>query len=515
MKKTSLFAFLLVMLLLVACGGKKKEREPFSVPLVDVEHLTINLPTMPELDTTSAVRNDGTYDIIDLYELSDMHAMIDYNVSKGYFGFSGLANFIAAKRQENKGSILISSGDMWQGGAESNLTQGKIVAEAMRYVGFDCMTLGNHEFDWGKEVLSRNSNYFKDSMPLLAGNLQYKTDSTRPNFVQASKVILRGGYKIGVIGTIGAIEYSISKTVFDEFKLTSSYTFAQEEASRLKTEEGCNLVVWSSHENTELVNIPANVDIFFGGHEHKDYNLTKSNGSSILVPAMATLNYGEDIAHVEVKMDPSTKGIVSAEGEIIKGSSSTSYFNDETNIKSIFDQYRLETDKVKKYELNNVSGTFVKNQELANLSTKAMFDEFKDENTVAAFQNGNGGVRNDIKEGKVTYGDIYTAFPFDNEIVKFEIKGSDIANFFEGSNVRNLNLYCPTKKLSEFDTSKTYTMIATDYVCTNVLELSEDKFTRFAGTVIRDCVAKYIYNNSNLNSENFKSSLSDYSRPRY
>ena len=144
-----------------------------------------------------------------------------------------------------------------------------------------------------------------------------------------------------------------------------------------------------------------------------------------------------------------------------------------------------------------------------------MFDEFKDENTVAAFQNGNGGVRNDIKEGKVTYGDIYTAFPFDNEIVKFEIKGSDIANFFEGSNVRNLNLYCPTKKLSEFDTSKTYTMIATDYVCTNVLELSEDKFTRFAGTVIRDCVAKYIYNNSNLNSENFKSSLSDYSRPRY
>lgn len=513
MKKTSLFTLLLIPALLAGCGKNGKEpKGAFAVPLVDVENLQINLPQMPTLDTTSAVKNDGTYDIIDLYEISDMHAMIDSDSSKGYFGFDGISKFIKDKRNENKGTILLSSGDMWQGGAESNLTQGKIVAEAMRYVGFDCMALGNHEFDWGKDVLVRNSNYFKNDMPLLAGNLQYKADSTRPEFVGGSKVVERGGYKVGVIGTIGQIEYSISKTVFSDFKLASSYTFAQEEAQHLKNDLNCDVIVWLSHENTEqLSSVPQYVDAFFGGHEHKDYNLTKTNGSSVPAPALATRNYGQDIAHIELKINPSTKAVESASGDIINAASS--YMVSDPNIASLFSQYRVETDKVKQYELNNVSGKFRASSELANLSTKAMFETYKDENTLCAFQNGNGGVRTDLNEGKVNYGHIYTAFPFDNEMVRFEISGADVANFFDLSEVRSLNVYCPIRKLSQIDQSKTYNIITTDFVCTNYLNYSEDKFSRYAGSVIRDCVAKYIYDTNGLNAENFKS-INEYSRPR-
>lgn len=517
MKKSSILTLIVLPLLIGGCSKKSgSEKPPFEVPLVDIANLHITLPTMPTLDTTSPVKQEGGYDILDIYELSDMHAMIDYDASKGYFGFSGLANYMNAKRNDNKGTILISSGDMWQGGAESNLTQGKIVAEAMRYAGFECMTLGNHEFDWGKNVISRNSEYFKTEMPLLCGNLQYKADHSHPDFVAASKVVERGGYKVGVIGTIGeSIDYSISKSVFSEFELTSSYEFANTEATRLKS-EGCNVVVWTSHEKTETVAIPSNVDVFFGGHEHKDYNLVKSNGSSVPVPAMATMNYGQDIAHVTLKLDPSTKALVDASGELVAGSSSTTYMTQETNIASLFAQYRTETDKVKKYALNKVTGTFVKNAELANLSTKAMFEQYKDENTIWSFQNGNGGVRNDIS-GSVTYGDVYTSFPFDNEIVKFEIKGSDLENFWYNSkyeNPRNLNIYCPAKSYSEYDKSKTYNVVTTDYVCTNVLHMEEGEFTRFAGTVIRDCVAKYIYENSGLDAKNFSSALANYTRPR-
>ena len=518
MKKTLVPALLVLPLLVAGCSKKGSEKPSFAVPIVDVDKLVINLPTMPTLPTDS-VKTVGEYDYIDLYELSDMHAMIDRHVDtdseKAYFGFDGLANFIKAKRQDNPGTLLLSSGDMWQGGAESNLTQGKIVAESMRYCGFEAMTLGNHEFDWGKSILSRNSAYFKNDMPLLCGNLKYKEGGQRPDFVVPSKVVTRGAYKVGVIGTIGStIEDSIAKSVFNEFELSSSYTFAQTEAARLKSEEHCNVVVWCSHEDTETVSAPNGVDVFFGGHEHKDVNTTKSNGSSIPAPAMATRNYSKDIAHVELKFNHSSNELVSATGELINASDSSAYLVEESNIKSIFDQYRVETDKAKQYQLSNVSGKFVANAELANLSTKAMFEEYKDENTICAFQNGSGGVRSDIEAGMVTYGSVYQAFPFDNEIVKFEIKGSDIPRLFE-EKARNLNVYCTAKKFSEYDSSKTYNIVTTDFVCTNYLKYEESQFTRFAGTVIRDCVAKFIYNNSGLDAKNFSSALSDFTRPRY
>ena len=38
---------------------------------------------------------------------------------------------------------------MFQGAAVSAMTRGKVVADIMNYIGFDAMTLGNHEFDWG------------------------------------------------------------------------------------------------------------------------------------------------------------------------------------------------------------------------------------------------------------------------------------------------------------------------------------------------------------------------------
>ena len=157
MKKVS-FLVLALPLLLVGCStgskekGCKKDYSSFEIPVVDVDHIQINLPTMPVLDQGTVKREEGL-DIIDIYEMSDFHAMIDYDASKGYFGLSGLANFMKEKRDANGGTILVSSGDMWQGGAESNLTRGKVVQEAMRYIGFDSMSMGNHEFDWGETAI--------------------------------------------------------------------------------------------------------------------------------------------------------------------------------------------------------------------------------------------------------------------------------------------------------------------------------------------------------------------------
>lgn len=522
MKKSSLIMLLLIPLL-VGCNGKSKRKSGggggrvFEVPVVDLANLHINLPEMPTLDKTSPVKRDGSNDIIDIYEVSDMHAMIDFNIEKGYWGFSGLANFFNEKRSDNPGTIVVSSGDMWQGGAESNLTRGKVVAEAMRYVGFESMALGNHEFDWGEDVMKQNAERFTQDMPILCGNLVDTRTSARPTYIQPSTVIERGGYKVGVIGTIGAIETSIAKTMFANFRLTSSTEFAKEEAKRLKESEHCDVVVWCSHENAIQMTPPENVDVVFGGHEHNDINQT-AEGASVghEVPKLATKNYGESIAHATLEIDPSTKAVVSATGELLKTTENTElrkYLVDEAKVKNLLDQYKDATSEVKKYELNKVSGTFRKDFELANLSCKAMYEMFKLDNCVCALQNGTGGVRIDIEPGMVTYGDVYTAFPFDNEIAYFTVKGSNIGTFFDRGSVKNVEKYVSKTKLSEYDSNTDYTFITTDYVCTNILKMTENQFTKIAGSVIRDVVAEYIFKHSGLKASAFSSDLPNFQAP--
>ena len=518
MKKTSISMLFVLPLLLVGCsrsGGEKTPKAPFEVPVVDVEHLQINLPPMPSFDTTAACKKDGTYDVIDLYEMSDMHAMIDFNTDKGYWGFSGIANYLKEKRQDNPGTILISSGDMWQGGSESNLTRGKVVAECMRYVGFESMCLGNHEFDWGEEVLEHNSTYFSQEMPLMCGNLVDKRTNARPTYLRGSRVIERGGYRIGVVGTIGSIEYSIAKAAFANFTITNSAEYATTESARLRSEENCDIVVWTSHEEaSDSMVVPAGVDVIFGGHTHENINKSVLNPTlGHMVPILETQNYGYSLARAELKIDPSTKKVVEATGYNVNAVDNKSYLVDETNVKDLVDQYKAATSVVKQYELNKVTGTFVAEEELANLSCKAMFDSYNDGTFFCALQNGNGGVRSDVEAGMVTYGDIYTAFPFDNEVVTFEVAGNKLRDFFEKSGVRGCNKYVDKTSFSEVDKSKTYKIVTTDFVCTNKLNMSESSFTPLAGSVIRDVVAKYIYETNGLKAANFSSNKPNYQAP--
>ncbi len=523
MKKSSLLMLLVLPLLVGGCSRRAKEKEnkpPFEVPVVDLSTLHVTLPEMPTWDKTSAVKNDGTYDIIDIYEVSDMHAMIDFDTRTDheYFGFSGLANYFSEKRADNKGTIVVSSGDMWQGGSESNLTRGKVVAECMRYVGFEAMCLGNHEFDWGEEILQQNAGYYKDDMPLMCGNLIDKRTNAMPTYLVPSTIIERGGYKIGVIGTMGSIEYSIAKAAFENFMLSSSATFAKTEAARLKNEEHCDAVIWLSHENAKNLAIPENIDAMFGGHEHDDVDEEVTEGANVTsvghsIPRLATKNYGQTIAHAQLKFNPSTKAVAEASKELILAKNSFSYMKDETNIKNLIDQYKEATKAVKSYELNKISGDFRKDKELANLSCLAMYEAYKDETTVCALQNGDGGVRTDFSTGMITYGDVYTAFPFDNEIVSFKVKGSKIEDFFDRTGVRSCNKYVSKTKLSDYDTSVEYTIITTDYVCTNILKMYENEFTRFPSTVIRDTVAEYIYSHSGLNASNFSEKKPNYNAP--
>ena len=93
---------------------------------------------------------------LNIFELNDTHGYIEQN-EHGKGGLSNVAKMIDDVRYQNTldDVVLIANGDMFQGTAISNVTDGLSVIEAMNEMDFDMMGIGNHEFDWGINKILR------------------------------------------------------------------------------------------------------------------------------------------------------------------------------------------------------------------------------------------------------------------------------------------------------------------------------------------------------------------------
>ena len=132
---------------------------------------------------------ESAYDPIPAFWLDDI-SMIG--------GIAEMTTLIRTLRLTEPNVFLFDSGDIFTG-ALAKLTQGKLAFELMISMGYDAMAIGNHEFEYGHEVLEWQKN--RASFPVLGANFFYK-DTDHP-FAQAHTVIERDGIRIGVIGIMG------------------------------------------------------------------------------------------------------------------------------------------------------------------------------------------------------------------------------------------------------------------------------------------------------------------------
>lgn len=508
-----LFALGLISGALAGCNLFKKDKgstqkDPLVIPSVDVASLEINLPNLPQRNVGD-IRSDADYEYIDLYELSDFHGAVSYEShSDGdYIGLPKLASYLDGKRALNPGGTLVlSAGDMFQGSADSNLTRGYMVNYAMHYMGFDAMAVGNHEFDWDTDWLKKNAEltYSGYSIPFLGANIVQ--NGAIPSYLKKSTVVTRGDYKIGVIGVIGSsLESSVLKTALAGCEFTKYDEILASESARLRSEEGCQAVILLAHEAAEHIEYTEGIDAIFGGHAHKDK--VSSYG---LVPAVATLNYGQSVGHISLKFDKSTKAFVGVDkSEIETMKSVAAGLTANADIQSIMDQYAPEINKIKHIKLGTADSTLKIDGALKNICTTTMFNEaiesvkvnnpeINPDKIVAAFHNVGGGIRADIESGDITYGDVYKTFPFDNEIVLIKISGSEARSKL--SKLKGLGCYRLFEKKDYFNADEDYYLVTTDY-----LAFSEQGFANFrseplededlvrTGKVVRDSVAYRIY----------------------
>ena len=452
--------------------------------------------------------DDGTCDfcaqsvivIVDLYALNDIHGKITSTSSQP--GIGGLTTYL---KNAGDNSVVLSSGDMWQGTAESNLTYGAFITEWMNEVGVVSMTIGNHEYDWNESYISQNEDLA--SFPLLGINIYDKTTGQRAEYATPSIVIERGGVEIGIIGAIGDCYSSISGDVSGNFtfKVGSALTaLVKAEAQRLR-DAGVDFIVYSIHDgygsgSNSTKYVPDSdiasyydaslsdgyVDLVFEAHTHQSYILTDSHG----VYHMQAGGENKGISHAVASINAANGNSRVTTAEIVRSSVYSSMAKDP-----VVDELLLKYDDVISLA-NEKLGTNKKylddsvvEQIVADLYYEFGMELWGDQYDIVL---GGGFIRTrtpyNLKSGEIIYADVYSLLPFDNNIVLCAISGKDLYNKF--LTTTNDDYYICTgdgveELKNNIDYSKTYYIVTDTYTssyrynnCTEVARCTDRIFAR-------------------------------------
>lgn len=415
--------------------------------------------------------------IIDLYAINDLHGrLLDSNKQPGV---DELTTYFKKSTAADDHSIILASGDMWQGTAESNLTNGNMMTEWLNELGVVSMTLGNHEFDWTREDIYNNAELAE--FPFLAINIYYKDTNERVDFAEPSVIVECGNAKVGIIGAIGDCHSSISQEkVADIYFKTGKELGAlvKEESLRLR-EAGCDYIVFSVHDGVEyrgtgsvsnsaiasyydITLSDGYVDLVFEGHTHQNYVVTDSKGVYHIQGGAEN----DAISHVEIKLNYASD---SADIRQIGNVSSEKYDNyaSDNIINDLKEKYKDQIDKGD--ELLGVINRTMSGDELrqiiADLYLEEGIEKWGSEYNIV-LGGGYIGVRSpyNLYPGEVRYADLYTIFPFDNELCLCTIPGYYLKQKF--INTTNSNYFISLSDYGEtlnIQDNATYYVIVDSY----------------------------------------------------
>lgn len=258
----------------------------------------------------SACCGSGKPGIIILHT-NDTHSHIEAERSGELAGHGGAierAAFIDSVRRAEGADrvLLLHAGDFNQGTSYYNRFGGKVEAELVNAMGYDCITLGNHEFDNGIEDLASRLATIK--CPVVCANLDLSACGLK-DLVKPCAIIKKNGLKIGIIGLETESSSTMKRNIAEQIKMLDSQAETDKWAEYLKKNEKCNLVIVLSHlgyeRDQELASACSNIDLVVGGHTHTFIDepeyINKPDGKS--VPVVTDGCWGLEMGKISVNYE--------------------------------------------------------------------------------------------------------------------------------------------------------------------------------------------------------------------
>ena len=216
---------------------------------------------------------------------SDTHSRIepiDLQAADPNAGMGGIvrrASLLKAYRQQHPEVLLLDCGDFSQGTPYYNMFQGELEIKAMNLMGYDVMTIGNHEFDFGLDNMARL--YQLATFPVVCANYAV-TGTVLEGLVHPYVVLEREGVRIGILGVSPKLDGLVQADKCAGLIYSDPVAAAQQAVDLLRGKEGCDVVICLSHlgilktdeedVNGEFDNTLARrthgIDLILGGHTH-------------------------------------------------------------------------------------------------------------------------------------------------------------------------------------------------------------------------------------------------------
>lgn len=428
--------------------------------------------------------------VVDFYAVNDLHGKFCDTDSQP--GVDELATFFDNAKESDDHVVLLSSGDMWQGAAESNLTNGFIITEWMNEMDFVSMTLGNHEFDWGEEAIRNNLEIAE--FPFLAINIYDINTGKLADYCTPSIMIERGGIQIGIIGAIGDCYSSISSDMVENvtFKVGSELTkLVEDEAKRLR-QQGADLIVYSVHEGYSEAPYGI-VDVVFEAHTHSAYCRTDSLG----IYHIQGGGENDAISHIELTVNTANDNIKVSEAKVISNSKYSS-LADDPETEALEEKYSNVIEKA--YEelgrVTQVQSSSTLSDIVSELYLEVGLERWGDEYDIVL---GGGFIKPrspyDLAPGLATYADVLSIFPFNNRLTLCSVSGRNLINKFLETSNTSYHVTCSAYGESIRDSisyNKTYYIVVDTYTAfyapngLTVVEYYDD------GVYARDLLAEEI-----------------------
>ena len=396
---------------------------------------------------------------------NDVHGAIDL--------YAAMAALKADYEAQGAEVILADAGDYSQGTVYVSVNKGADAVTMMNATGYDVVTLGNHEFDYGYAQLVENMKAAK--FQVLCADVLGADGKT---IYDANTIIEKGGVKIGFFGLeTPEAQTKANPKLIQGLKFLAGadgkelYDCAAAQVADLKA-KGADLVVCLAHlgvdESSEpytsydLAKNVQGIDFIIDGHSHSVMT-AGPNGEPIQSTGTAFKNIGV------ITIDNATKKIV---GNELKAIWHTEKNADGKSVTVV--DYKTRDEKVaaaakaiidpidkaygEKFAVSEVAlngtkapdGNRDSETNLGDLITDAMLwkvltdaEVTVPEENVVAITNG-GGIRASIGVGDVTKKDINTVLPFGNTLAVVYVKGSELLEALEAST------YCTPESIGGF-----------------------------------------------------------------
>ncbi|HEX5004720.1 MAG TPA: 5'-nucleotidase C-terminal domain-containing protein, partial [Gemmatimonadales bacterium] len=332
-------------------------------------------------------------------------------------------------------TLRLDGGDEMQGTLPSNLTYGRSTIEAFDMMGIQAAAIGNHDFDWSVDTLRarmRESDY-----PWVSANVFDSLTGARPEWITPWRMVRAGKYQVALVGYItGEAKEIIAPQNVAGLTFRSGYESIKDALAEARAANP-DFVVLLTHAGGRCDSLacageifdmaqalpPGTVDVIVSGHSH-----TLLNSERLGVPIVQARNNGSAVGVVDI--------IRTAAGGLKFAVDVQTVWVDQVTpdaaLTAFVERAVRSSDSLASRVVTTIALPMPRTGRQYGLGN-LMADAFRNALRADVALVNNGGIRADVAAGPLTYGQLFTVMPFQNQAVSVTVTGKQLREVAEAA----------------------------------------------------------------------------------